>query len=395
MIKHLKDSVSFIKKISKFILLELVDFFSEKRPITYRANALLLIRLDAIGDYVLFRNFIEILRKSNKYKKYKITLCGNIAWKNLTETYDSIFIDDFIWIDIRRFIRDFPYRFRILKDIGQRGFEVALQPTYSRGYYLGDAIIKASGAKERIGNYGDLTNMESWQKKIADKYYTDLIRISDQNQLEFYRNKEFFEKLLGKEISIKRPYFNINTSKPHRHFVKIGIHTGAGWEYKRWKSQCWIKLVKHLASQDGYKLALIGSSSEQEELSEINRASGSVCQQVETHSLTSLVPQIADLDLLICLDSAPAHIASGCGISSVRLFGPTMIERWGGLDESTQVIHHQEKYPCAPCNQSGCLHPSNNCMDSITPEEVLAAVERAIPQGGSNGEYIPRLGSKD
>lgn len=384
MIEHLEDSVSFLKKISKFILLQLIDFLSKARSITYKANSLLLIRLDSIGDYVLFRNFIEILRKGNKYKRYKIILCGNLACKNLAESYDNKFIDDFIWIDKKRFIRDFSYRFRILKDIGRRGFEVALQPTYSREYHFGDAIIKTSGAKERIGNYGDLTNMESWQKKIADKYYTDLIRLSDQNKLEFYRNKEFFEKLLGEEVSIKGPYFSINTPKLHRDFVKIGIHPGAGWEYRKWKSHCWIRLIKHLAGQDGYKLALIGSSSEQEELSEINRASGGVCQQIETINLTSLVQQIADLDLLICLDSAPAHIASGCGISSVRLFGPGFIERWGSLDESTQVIHHQEKFPCAPCNQSGCLHPSHNCMDSITPEEVLAAVARAITHRGSN-----------
>lgn len=382
MIKHLEDTVPFLKQISKFILIQLVDFFSTKRPISYKAYTLLLVRLDSIGDYVLLRNFIEILRKSNNYKKYSITLCGNLAWKDLAVAFDSTFIDDFIWIDKRKFIRNFSYRFRVLKDINQRSFEVAVQPTYSREYYFGDAIIKASGAKERIGNYGDLTNMESWQKKIADKYYTYLIRISDQNNLEFYRNKEFFEKLLGEEISIKGPYFNINTSKLHRDFVKIGIHPGAGWEYRRWKSHCWIKLIKNLASQDGYKLALIGSSSEQEELSEINRASGSVCQQVETHSLTSLVQQIADLDLLICLDSAPGHLASCCGIPSIRLFGPGVIERWVGFDESTQVIHHQEKYPCAPCNQLKCLHPSNSCMDSITPAEVFAAVRRALPQRG-------------
>ena len=72
-----------------------------------KPKSLLLIRLDAIGDYVLFRNYIEILKKSEKYKDFNITLLGNSAWKSLSEELDGEYIDKFIWLDRYKFNKDF------------------------------------------------------------------------------------------------------------------------------------------------------------------------------------------------------------------------------------------------------------------------------------------------
>lgn len=87
-----------IKTLIKFILYYFITISNEIKP-----NYLLLIRLDAIGDYVFFRNFIELLKKS---KKYNITLIGNSVWKNLAVGLDGEFIDSFIWFDRNRFNKD-------------------------------------------------------------------------------------------------------------------------------------------------------------------------------------------------------------------------------------------------------------------------------------------------
>ena len=60
------------------------------------AKRIVLFRHDGIGDYVLFRNFIEVFKKSLKFVDYKITLLGNSAWKDLAEFLDKDFIDEFI-----------------------------------------------------------------------------------------------------------------------------------------------------------------------------------------------------------------------------------------------------------------------------------------------------------
>ena len=66
------------KNILKLITYYIIDIFVQPSKII-KPKSLLLIRLDAIGDYILFRNFIEELKKDEKYKHYSITLLGNIT----------------------------------------------------------------------------------------------------------------------------------------------------------------------------------------------------------------------------------------------------------------------------------------------------------------------------
>ena len=81
---------SHIKVFIKFFLHNIIDFFvllqcRIRNQIGKNAKHILLIRLDAIGDYILFRNFIEVLKRNPKYSDYKITLLGNIVWRELAE----------------------------------------------------------------------------------------------------------------------------------------------------------------------------------------------------------------------------------------------------------------------------------------------------------------------
>ena len=91
-------------RVTRFILLGLpavLRFFARFRPTKKR---LLVIKADAIGDYILFRNYLEILRASEKYKNYHITLLGNEIWQDIASKYDSAFVDDFIFISKIHFI---------------------------------------------------------------------------------------------------------------------------------------------------------------------------------------------------------------------------------------------------------------------------------------------------
>ena len=175
-------------------------------------KSLLIIRLDSIGDYILFRNFLKTVRNSEKYRSYKITLCGNIIWRDLAEKLDSEFVDTFIWIDRRKFSNNFFYRYKILKSIYIMGFETAVDTTYSREILFGDSIIRASNALLRIGSSGALDKHVKWKRNIlTDKYYTKLINTTRDNVFEFYRNKEFFEKLIENPIKLTKP--GIETDK--------------------------------------------------------------------------------------------------------------------------------------------------------------------------------------
>jgi ADP-heptose:LPS heptosyltransferase len=255
-----------IKECIKLIECFCDNLFANAENIIEKKN-ILLIRLDAIGDYVLFRNYIEILKKSKKYKNYKITLIGNIAWKNLAEELDSQFIDEFIWIDNKKFNKNLIYRYKKLKEITSKGYEILIHPTYSRNFFVGDNIVKIINAKEKIGSVGDLSNIRKWQKRISDKYYTKLIPAKNEIMFEFYRNREFFENLLGEKINLQKPFIKLKPKKldfnlPENYAI---LFIGASAKFRKWDIKNFVEIGKFLKENYGYEIVLCGGPLDRED----------------------------------------------------------------------------------------------------------------------------------
>ena len=231
-----------IKLIAYFIINLLIRPSKKINP-----KSLVLIRLDAIGDYILFRNFIEILKKSSKYKDYSITLIGNVAWKNLTEELDYKFVDKFIWLDRHSFSKDLIYRYRKLKEIVSSGYEIIINPIFSRTFFFDDNIVKLINAKEKIGSGSNTSNIEVWQKNISDKYYTKLIQNQKELMFEFYRNKSFFENLLDTKININKPIISLNKENLEFKLSKkyAILFIGASDRYRKWSVEKFSKIGNH------------------------------------------------------------------------------------------------------------------------------------------------------
>ncbi len=153
--KQVKLILKFVDFYIRFFLYGIINKIAYNKQ-SISEKSILLIRLDAIGDYILFRNFIEIIKKNEKYKDYKITLLGNEVWKEIAQKLDSEFIDDFIWLNRRKFNKNLIYRYRKLKEIIKKGYEIVVNPTYSREFYYSDIIVKVLTAKEKIGSEGSL-----------------------------------------------------------------------------------------------------------------------------------------------------------------------------------------------------------------------------------------------
>lgn len=236
-----------LKTLIKLIIYYFINLFIKPSK-EIQPKSLLLIRLDAIGDYVLFRNFIEVLKKSEKYKDYSITLLGNSAWKDLSEELDSEFVDEFVWLDRNRFNKDFVYRYQKLREIVACGYEVVLSPVYSREFFYGDTIVKLINAKEKIGSIGDLSNIRKWQKNISDKYYDVLVPAKSELMFEFDRNKEFFENLLGIKLDIKKPHIDLKPKKlpfelPEKYAI---LFIGASASFRKWNIEGFAKIGEYI-----------------------------------------------------------------------------------------------------------------------------------------------------
>ena len=274
----------------------------------------IILRLDGIGDYILFRNFIEDVYRARE-NSGKIVLCGNILWKDLAEKLDCRFISEFIWVNVP-LLHSNAYRFSIYRKLQATQCAILLHPVYSRTDES-DKLAVHSGAREIVGYNGDTVNISAEKKEENNKRYSRLIEPSQKNMFEFYRNKYFFEAVLNKKLSVTKPAINLPVSNSERGGYII-IFPGAGHQNRKWPVNNFAALCKNISQT--YKLPILICGSERD--SEVAReiiANSDVPIQDNTgkFSLFETTEVMQKASLVISSDSGPMHISVALNIPTI------------------------------------------------------------------------------
>ena len=281
---------------------------------------LAIIKLDEIGDYILFRNFLEFVRHSKKFENYFITLIGNIVWKEIAEHFDNNFIDEFIWIDKNKLARSFDYRKNTLRIIHDMNFKVIINPLSSRNFLLDDSIIKASCSKERIGYFSDNSSSPGILNKIGNKYYTSLFKLPENIHFEFDRNKFFFESFLEEKIPFKRPFINHKELTPLPVFNKyVAIFPGASKKHKRWPAEKFARVIDYIKKDFKLEIMILGGINDIEIAKNIMHISNhsKILDLTGKTNLIDLINYIRNAELLISNDTSAAHIGAAADVNTI------------------------------------------------------------------------------
>lgn len=278
-------------------------------------KALLIIRLDAIGDYVLFRNFLHSVRASKTYAGYRITLCGNFVWKDLAEYLDEKYVDEFIWVDRNKFRNSILYRYGIVAKIKAVGYETLIHPVYSRDFFWGDLITRLTAIPKRVTMRGDKINMTMEQHAISLGYYTDIIDDPNQVRFEFDRNKFFFAKLLNETISEDLPSIAIKEPRTNSPDY-IVLFPGASQAWKRWPPENFGSIARILLERTNLHIYICGDARDLILANQITACCATtdrmkiLCGKT---SLEDLVKVLKNAKLLLSNDTSAVHLAAAVG----------------------------------------------------------------------------------
>ncbi|MES2380613.1 MAG: glycosyltransferase family 9 protein [Bacteroidota bacterium] len=285
--------------------------FTKKLKQEVKHNSLIIVHTDAIGDYLLFRNFIETIKKSHKYKDFSITLCGNALYKNLAETFDKNLIDDFIWVDKSQFQFNNAYRKSLLKTIGQNNYTVAINPSYSRDFVFADSIIRAINATHKIGQKADSINSYKFFTFISNNWYSNLIDTGNGVIFEFYRNQRFIEQVINENIKNITPSIQTE-NKNIQQAPFVVLFPGAGEKQKQWSVHSFASCAKQIISFNKFEIFICGSKNDFPLGEDIKDycSSDLVINLCGNTSLTQLTEKINHASLLITNDSSALHIAA-------------------------------------------------------------------------------------
>jgi ADP-heptose:LPS heptosyltransferase len=281
-----------------------------------RSNKLLLIRTDAIGDYVLFRNYIHFLRDDASLKDHRFYLLGNKVFRSIAEKFDAEIIDHFIWIDPAIFFDISGYRkIKLAFALKLKRFDIVINPIHSRIWEI-DEFISGLGAKKTIGSSGDDANIHAHEKLMESaSFYDQLIDVPETSVFEFIRNKVFFEKLCPGNKSFPKLSIPVEKANKDENISSVIISPGAGAAYRRWDTSRFADVMITLNNTIKIPLQFIitGSANDNILASEIIECTEKkllITDLTGKTDLGELAQIIGHAKLLISNESSAVHIAA-------------------------------------------------------------------------------------
>lgn len=327
-----RDFILFMIDLTKFLPITITNTAAKQHKPTIFNKVLLLIKLDEIGDYILFRNLLPYIKSSDKFKNYKIILCGNIAWKNIAENFDSEFVDDFVWMNKQKYLNNLLYRFRFLKKVSSIKPKILINCSYSRSFFIDDSIAAVTPANTKISFKTDLSNSYKWQIKISDKYYKILFD-SNTEIFDFYKNRSFFEYILNIKIELLKPQITLNnknkTDESYGNFVIIFL--GGKRKYKKWKLTYFIEIANYIISKYNLNILLVGKK---EEIKDNNSLFNHLVNKEkvfdlsEKTTLAELAYLLRKAKLLISNDSGIIHLAASVNTKTIVILNGSQYGRF-------------------------------------------------------------------
>lgn len=364
----------------------LMERFFSKKSIFTRTKTLLIVRLDSIGDYVLFRNFIREIKNSSRFKYYKVTLCGNNDWKDLAYEFDRNCVDEFVWVDKKKFweSENKIYRYKKLLKLHFSGYEVLIQPNDSRTKYR-DYIIRNSGAKYIIGDEADSMFLFSKDESEEKGRIDEQIAPSSESLFQFYRNKSFIESLTKEKSEIQKPYFENVTKKSKEDYIVM--FPGAGNKRRKWSPDNYAEICRRIQSTESIKIVICGSKADKLSAENIIEKSGTKNIEDKTGqtSLPDLVNLISNARLLISNESCAVHIAAAVNVNAICISNGNHYGRFNPYPEEItkciKTIYHPEiRNSSEEFDKIVKRYSKKSELDinSIVADEVFAEVEKKI-----------------
>jgi ADP-heptose:LPS heptosyltransferase len=342
----------------------------------------LLIRVDEIGDYLLWRKFIFELLESSLCKHKEVHFVGNNAWKTLFELEftNNPFVKIY-WLNKTLFKKSIIYRFRFSRSIFNAHYSAVINPTYSRAKRVDDSIVKAAKSNS---NYGFVRNNENYlyyEQSYDRNLYNYLLPVNQKPIFELNRNKAFTEwisqnkslisdSLLSETIIL--PEVKTKHQLPDNYFV---LFPGSRSAKRIWNAQNFSVVANYLFEKYKFTLILAGAPSD--------KLYGTAFVNIYQHSLinlignTSLPETLAILKGAKCIlsvDTGSIHLAASVNALCVGIFNGSQYGRFSPYPNSisNKII---SIYPTSIANEisnTSIINEKYEHIVSIDYNEVTA-----------------------
>lgn len=158
---------------------------------------------------------------------------------------------------------------------------------------------------------------------------------------------------------------------------RLGVAPGSVWETKKWPKGYYIETMRRIGEEAD--IYVIGGGKDDIMLCEEIVEKLNSKNVVNTAGLLSLLGSaalIGQLDLVLCNDSAPLHMANAMKTPVFAFFGPT-VKRFGCYPYQPYDKMLEIDLYCRPCTKHGsklCPEGHFRCMKEVEPQRVIKEI---------------------
>lgn len=304
-------------------LFRLFDLVVRHWPIFKRRQGILVVRMDGIGDMVLFRRTLDEYAGVFGVDKSGITVLGCASWGPIAaQIFDGykLFI-----IDEHAFARRLFYRFGIGLMVRQIAPAVTICDVYLRRAMMADSLVWMAGAPKSVSS---LPYINEPTRTEFTYYLSQVDQIIDTGTYpthEILRHYRFLSDYADKEIPPQPPKISWRDTPP---LLPDGapyavLNPGSNEYGRRWPFESYLKIAERLMDK-GYRVVIVGGPGER--AGDHRQRLGNDQRVIDLTGKTS-VPELMDIlnhaACVISNDTGPAHL-------SIALETPTVVVVGGG-----------------------------------------------------------------
>jgi ADP-heptose:LPS heptosyltransferase len=369
-----------------FYLFDSLALWKTYSPQKNQLEVLLLIRQDAIGDFVMWLDTAKQYCNLYPQDKYRIVLVGNAVWFDLAKGLP--YWDEVLPINTKKFKTFSRYRSNILRQVRNLGAKIAVQPTFSREFYHGDSLIRASNAFHKVSSVGDMSNRNWLKKALADKWHTILIPASTQTMTELERNAEFFSGLSGKPCKILYPKLDIPQIETSTNWAKREYYVlfpGVSAALRQWPVESFAEIANRIYEGTGLDGVLDGAPNEKYLAKSIQDLSKAPLEWAGTR-LCELPELLKYAKFVVSSETSAVYVAAAVETPVICVLGGAYFGRFLPYPESSgkEIVLKTVSYPmaCFGCNAE-CVYELEKdeaapCVSNISVDAVWQEVEKII-----------------
>ncbi|MEX0695271.1 MAG: glycosyltransferase family 9 protein [Rhodospirillales bacterium] len=368
------------------------DLIARSFPIFTKRRGVLVVRMDGIGDMVLFRQSLDHYAEALSVDPKDITVLGCDSWKWIAGDVFAGF--RVITIDEHAYARKLLYRFRINLMVRRLAPEIAVCDSYLRRAMMADSLIWASAAKRSIVSMPYVNEPTRSEFNYYLSQVDDIIDTGPYPTHEIVRHSRFVSALAGKCIEPTVPCINWSGARPA--YAEAGpyavINPGSNEPGRRWPFASYAAIAKKLLEK-GWRVAFVGTRGERWDadlLDEIAKQPG-VTDMTARTTLYELMDLMNHADLVISNDTGPAHLSIALGAPSLVIVGGGHFTSFvpypkNICPDNARFIHAMmDCYHCFwRCHKRNSKFEVFPCVQAIAVDDVWAMCEGLIAEPRSD-----------